>query len=74
MKRIYGKERTKKVYLIEFEVKILGLILDMKEKQIMKARKVKRQEAVAVNPFLTVMYKSMSFKAWTRQYSKKFSL
>lgn len=42
MKRIYGKERTKKVYLIEFEVKILGLILDMKEKQIMKARKVKR--------------------------------
>jgi hypothetical protein len=29
-------------------------------------------KAVSVNPFLTIMYKSMSFKAWLNIYRKNY--
>ena len=31
-------------------------------------------KAVTVNPFLTIMYKNMSFKAWLKIYCKKHNL
>lgn len=70
MKRIYGKERTKKRMLFEFELRTLEKILKLKEKQVRKSRKDERVKAVSVNPFLSVMYKNMSFKAWLNIYSK----
>jgi len=35
----------------------------------MKSRKNERVKAVTVNPFLSVMYKNMSFKAWAKIFS-----
>lgn len=68
MKRIYGEERTKKKVLAEIEFKYLEKLQQIKEKMLMKSRKQDRIKAVSVNPFLTVMYKSMSFKAWFKIY------
>ena len=70
MKRQYGQERTKKRILAEFELKALEKLQNIKEKMIQKSRKQERVKAVTVNPFLMVMYKNMSFKAWIKQYSK----
>ncbi|CDW83739.1 cation channel family protein [Stylonychia lemnae] len=66
MKRIYGKERTKKRILVDFELKTLDKLQRIKAKQQMKSRKNERVKAVTVNPFLSVMYKNMSFKAWAK--------
>ncbi len=34
------------------------------------SRKKERQKAVAVNPFMAMMYKSMSFNVWSQVYGK----
>lgn len=39
---------------------------------MMKSRRQERVKAVSVNPFLTVMYKSMSFKAWLKIYRENY--
>lgn len=41
---------------------------------LMSDRKNERIKAVTVNPFLAVMYKNMSFKAWIKIYSKSIFL
>ena len=64
MKRIYGKERTKKRILVDLELKTLDKLQKIKDNQLRKARKNERVKAVTVNPFLMMMYKNMSFKAW----------
>ena len=70
MKRQYGKERTKKRILAEMELKALDRLQKIKESQIKKSRRVEREKAVTVNPFMMVMYKNMSFKAWLKFFSK----
>ena len=45
-----------------------------KEKIMFSERKSERIKAVTVNPFLAVMYKNMSFKAWFNIYSKLYFL
>ena len=68
MKRTYGTERTKKKILIELEFKTLEKLQKIKMNTILKERKNQRIKAVTVNPFLAVMYKNMSFKAWAKIY------
>ena len=70
MKRQYGKERTKKRILAEVELRTLDKLQKIKDNQQKKSRKNDRLKAVTVNPFLMVMYKNMSFKAWMKQFSK----
>ena len=41
--------------------------------QILASRKKERQKAVAVNPFLAMMYKNMSFNVWRMIYGKTLS-
>ena len=41
--------------------------------QILASRKKERQKAVAVNPFLAMMYKNMSFNVWRMIYGKDHS-
>lgn len=70
MKRVYGTERSRKRILIEFELKTLERLQQLKLKIATKDRKEQRIKAVTVNPFLAVMYKNMSFKAWRKIYCK----
>lgn len=72
MKRIYGTERSRKRILIDIELKTIEKLQIMKEKIMHSERKSERIKAVTVNPFLAVMYKNMSFKAWLNIYSKKY--
>ena len=64
MKRRYGQERTKKKILAEIELKALDRLEQIKAKMAASSRKKERFKAVTVNPFLAVMYKNMSFRAW----------
>jgi hypothetical protein len=70
MKRKYAEERTKNRALIEHEVRALEKLQIMKQKMIKKQRHDDKVRAVTVNPFLTIMYKSMTFKSWVKLYSK----
>jgi hypothetical protein len=72
MKRVYGTERSRKRILIDFELKTLEKLQNIKAKVATKDRKEQRIRAVTVNPFLAVMYKNMSFKAWRKVFCKYF--
>lgn len=67
MKRLHGDEHinNKKLALNEIETK--KKIQQITNLQIKKSREVEKKQAVAVNPFLTIMYKRMSFKAWAKK-------
>ncbi len=66
MKRVHGQERTKKKILADFELRAFERLQKIKHQQMAKARKNERVKAITVNPFLSVMYKNMSFKAWLK--------
>jgi hypothetical protein len=70
MKRKYGKERIKNRVLLDFELKTLEKLEKIKEKVQKNSRRNDRIKAVMVNPFLTIMYKRISFRAWLKTYSK----
>jgi hypothetical protein len=70
MKRRYAPGRTKKKILFEVELQTLEKLEKIMTQQIFQSRKKERQKAVAVNPFLSMMYKSMSFNVWMDIYSK----
>ncbi len=68
MKRRYAPGRTKKKILFECELQTLEKLENIMKLQIMASRKKERQKAVAVNPFLSMMYKNMSFSVWRKVY------
>jgi hypothetical protein len=63
MKRVYGEKRIKNKVLAEHELKTVQKIQRIKDKMIKKSRNLERK-AVAVNPFLTIMYRGMAFRTW----------
>ena len=60
--------------LVDFELRTLEKLQNLKLKQQMSSRRKQRLHAITVNPFLTVMYKNMSLKAWYNIYSKLSNL
>lgn len=70
MKRRYANGRTKKKVLYELELDTLDRLDKIMKQQIFASRKKERMKAVAVNPFLAMMYKSMSFNVWREIYGK----
>ena len=70
MKRRYANGRTKKKVLYELELDTLDQLEKIMKEQIFASRKKERLKAVAVNPFLAMMYKSMSFNVWREIYGK----
>jgi hypothetical protein len=72
MKRRYANGRTKKKVLYELELDTLDRLDKIMKEQIFASRKKERMKAVAVNPFLAMMYKSMSFNVWRDIYGKKY--
>ena len=73
MKRRYAYGRTKKKVLYELELDTLEKLEKIMTKQIFLSRKKERQKAVAVNPFMSMMYKNMSFNVWREIFSKFLS-
>jgi hypothetical protein len=72
MKRRYAYGRTKKKVLYELELDTLDRLDKIMKQQIFASRKKERLKAVAVNPFLAMMYKSMSFNVWRDIYGKNY--
>ncbi len=72
MKRRYANGRTKKKVLYELELDTLDKLDKIMKEQIFASRKKERLKAVAVNPFLAMMYKSMSFNVWREIYGKNY--
>mmetsp|Transcript_22889 Transcript_22889/g.22179 ORF Transcript_22889/g.22179 Transcript_22889/m.22179 type:complete len:155 (-) Transcript_22889:95-559(-) len=70
MKKKYAEERTKNRVLIEHELRALERLQQIKEKLIKKQRHDEKVQSVIVNPFMTLMYKSMTFKAWIKIYRR----
>ena len=74
MKRRYMPGRTKKKILFECELDTLDKLEKIMNQQLKESLAKERQAAVAVNPFMSMMYKSMSFNVWNEIYSKLFPL
>lgn len=72
MKRRYANGRTKKKVLYELELDTLDRLDKIMKEQIFASRKKERLKAVAVNPFLAMMYKSMSFNVWREIFGKNY--
>jgi hypothetical protein len=64
MKRRYANGRTKKKVLFDLEIETLEQLEKIMNEQVYASRKKERQKAVAVNPFMAMMYKNMSFSVW----------
>jgi len=71
MKRKYAEERTKNRVLVEHELRALERLEVIKQKQIRKQRHDEKVRSVIVNPFMTIMYKNMTFRAWIKHYRKE---
>jgi hypothetical protein len=72
MKRRYANGRTKKKVLYELELDTLEKLEKIMKEQMILSRAKERKDAIAVNPFLAMMYKNMSFNVWLEIYSKQF--
>ena len=72
MKRRYAAGRTKKKVLFELELETLEKLEKIQKEQIYASRRKERLKAVAVNPFLAMMYKNMSFNVWRDIYGTGF--
>lgn len=70
MKRRYMPGRTKKKILFECELDTLDKLEKIMTEQIKESLAKERQAAIAVNPFMSMMYKSMSFNVWNEIYCK----
>jgi len=70
MKRRYANGRTKKKVLYELELDTLEKLEKIMKQQMILSRAKERKDAIAVNPFLAMMYKSMSFNVWREIYCK----
>ena len=74
MKRRYAPGRTKKKILFECELQTLEKLDKINKEQIFLSRKKERQNATAVNPFMSMMYKNMSFSVWMQMYQKNLPI
>jgi len=74
MKRRYANGRTKKKIVFECELQTLEKLEQINKNQIFQSRKKERQNATAVNPFMSMMYKNMSFSVWHNMYLKNLPL
>ena len=70
MKRRYANGRTKKKVMYELELDTLEKLEKIMKQQMILSRAKERKDAIAVNPFLAMMYKGMSFNVWREIYSK----
>lgn len=70
MKRRYMPGRTKKKILFECELDTLDKLEKIMNEQVKESLAKERKAAIAVNPFLSMMYKNMSFNVWNEIYSK----
>ena len=70
MKRRYAAGRTKKRVLFELELETLEKLERIQKEQMYASRKKERMKAIAVNPFMAMMYKKMSFNVWRDVYGK----
>jgi hypothetical protein len=74
MKRRYAPGRTKKKVIFECELQTLEKLEKINRDQIFQSRKKERQQATAVNPFMSMMYKNMSFSVWLKMYELNLPL
>jgi hypothetical protein len=56
--------------LYELELDTLEKLEKIMKVQMILSRAKERKDAIAVNPFLAMMYKGMSFNVWREIYSK----
>lgn len=68
MKRRYAAGRTKKKVLFEIELETLDKLERIQKEQILASRKKERLKVVANNPFLAMLYKSLTFNVWRSIY------
>ena len=73
MKRRYMPSRTKKKILFECELDTLDKLEKIMTEQIKLSLAKERKDAIAVNPFLSMMYKSMSFNVWNDIYGMLYT-
>ena len=62
--------RTKKKILFECELDTLDKLEKIMNDALRESLAKERQAAIAVNPFMSMMYKNMSFNVWSEIYSK----
>lgn len=72
MQRYYGIAHIKNRILYKQELATVEKLEKIRDKMIKKGRQVDKINAIKVNPFLTMMYKNMSFNAWTTEYHKNY--
>lgn len=62
---MYGEENVKNITLARQELQALKKLDEIRKKMI-KASKLADIEHIKVNPFLSLMYYKLSFKAWRK--------
>jgi hypothetical protein len=74
MKRVYGEKKIKNAVLAEHELRTVQKISRIKTQMKKKSRTFERKKAVQVNPFLSIMYRGMAYRTWsklTKLYRKR---
>jgi hypothetical protein len=66
---LYGEENVKNITLAHQELKMFKKLDEIRKKMI-KASKLIDIEHIKVNPFLSLMYYKLSFKAWRKATRK----
>lgn len=72
MFRIYGIESIKNRVLFREELNAFEKLKEIRANAIKKSRQVEKANAIKVNPFLTLMYKNMSFSVWKKEFDQNF--
>jgi len=70
MRLQYGEDHIKNKLLAEHEMRTMDRLEKIKDKMIKKSRQSEKAKAVKVNPFLTMMFRNMSYHTWVKVYSK----
>jgi len=74
MKRRYMPGRTKKKILFECELDTLDKLEKIMNDALRESLAKERKAAIAVNPFMGMMYKNMSFNVWNEIYNKNLPM
>lgn len=69
MRLQYGDEHVRNRLLADSEIKALKKIKKIREKKSKERRSTEKKDNASVNPFLTMMYYNMSFKAWRTRWN-----
>jgi hypothetical protein len=70
MRNLHGDDHVRNRLLGEAEMKVMIKIKRRRLKISKTKRKAEKHEQASVNPFLTMMYYNMSFKAWKNRWIK----